>query len=93
MALDETCYDHVRGENFMTLTAAEVWSISMVKRLQASHPDEVEIRHTNPDGSMVVRMPSSWMRIVPKKRDNLTPEQKQARRERMASMRSNRSPA
>ena len=79
--LNETCTDHVKGEDFFTMTAAETWSIAMVKRLQASRPDEVEIRHTNPDGSMVVRMPFDWMRIVPKRADTLTDEEREARRE------------
>ena len=39
----------------------------MVKRLQVKYPGEVEIRSTNPDGSMVARLPFAWMRIVPKK--------------------------
>lgn len=67
MALLETCTDHVKGEDFFTVTAAETWSIAMVKRLKAKYPEEVEIRITNPDGSMVARLPFSWMRIVPKK--------------------------
>lgn len=66
--LNETCYDHVKGEKFFTMTAAETWSIAMVKRLKDKHPDSVDIRHTNPDGSMVVRMPFDWMRVVPKKK-------------------------
>ena len=67
MPLLETCTDHVRGEAFFTITAAETWSIAMVKRLKAKYPEEVEIRITNPDGSMVARLPFAWMRIVPKK--------------------------
>lgn len=67
MALMETCTDHVKGEDFFTITAAETWSVAMVKRLKAKYPEEVEIRHTNPDGSMVARMPFTWMRIVPRK--------------------------
>lgn len=67
MALRETSTDHVKGEDFFTITAAETWSIAMVKRLKAKYPGEVEIRCTNPDGSMVARLPFAWMRIVPKK--------------------------
>ena len=54
MPLLETCTDHVRGEAFFTITAAETWSIAMVKRLKAKYPEEVEIRITNPDGSIRV---------------------------------------
>lgn len=82
--LNETSYDHIKGEKFFTMTAAETWSIAMVKRLKAKYPDSVEIRHTNPDGSMVVRMPFEWMRVVPKKQVNLTDEQRQAIGERLS---------
>ena len=68
MPLLETCTDHVRGEGFFTITAAETWSIAMVKRLKAKYPEEVEIRITNPDGSVVARFPFAWMRIVPKRK-------------------------
>lgn len=81
MPLMETCTDHVKGEDFFTMTAAETWSIAMVKRLKAKYPEDVEIRHTNPDGSMIARMPFAWMRVVPKKKDTLTDEERQARRE------------
>ena len=68
MPLLETCTDHVRGEAFFTITAAETWSIAMVNRLKAKYPGEVEIRSTNPDGSVVARLPFAWMRIVPKRK-------------------------
>lgn len=84
--LNETCTDHVKGENFFTMTAAEVWSIAMVKRLKARYPEDVEIQHTNPDGSMVARMPFEWMRVVPKKKDTMTAEQRQARAEHMRAL-------
>ena len=81
MPLMETCPDHLRGEDFFTITAAETWSIAMVKRLKARYPEEVEIRSTNPDGSIVARLPFAWMRIVPKRKDTLTDEAREARRE------------
>lgn len=89
--LNETCYDHVKGENFFTMTAAETWSIAMVKRLKEKHPDAVDIRHINPDGSMIARMPFDWMRVVPKKQVALSEEQRQARNEHLAAMASSSS--
>lgn len=67
--LDETIYEHFRGDDTVTVTAAERWSIAMCKRLQRKYPDQVEIDHINKDGSMVVHIPFEWMRIVPKKKD------------------------
>ena len=79
----ETDYDHVKGNDYFSVTAAEQWSIGMIRRLKKAHPDEVEILHTNPDGSMLAHLPFSWMRIVPKRKDTRTDEQKEAARQRM----------
>lgn len=85
--LNETCFDHVKGEDFFTVTAAETWSIAMIRRLHKERPGEVNIRHTNPDGSMVVSLPFDWMRIVPKKRLALSDQEKQVRANRLTSRR------
>lgn len=64
----ETVYEHVRGRNTFTVTAAEQWSIGMINRLKEKCPDEVEITCVNPDKSLVAHIPSDWMRIVPKRK-------------------------
>jgi hypothetical protein len=76
MALAETTFDHIKGNDKFSLTAAEQWSIAMVKKLKERFPDEVQILHTNPDGSMLVHLPFDWMRVVPKRR--ITEKRKQA---------------
>ena len=82
----ETAYEHMSESDTFTVTAAERWSIAMIRRLKERYPDDVDIRHTNADGSMVVHMPFEWMRIVPKKRDTLTDEQRKERSERMKAL-------
>lgn len=74
--LRETAYDHVDGRETFTVTAAERWSIALVNRLKRERPEDVEIVHRNEDGSILARMPFEWMRIVPKKRYDLTDERK-----------------
>lgn len=64
----ETVYEHVRGRNTFTVTAAEQWSIGLINRLKERFPNEVEITHVNDDKSLVAHLPYEWMRIVPKKR-------------------------
>ena len=66
--MSETVFEHIRGNDTFTVTAAEPWSVGMIRRLQAKHPDQVEIICTNQDGSLLVHLPFEWMRIVPKKR-------------------------
>ena len=66
--LRKTVYEHCSENKTFTITAAEPWSKKMVYRLKEKYPNEVEIRHTNKGGSMVVHFPFEWMRIVPKRR-------------------------
>lgn len=79
----ETNYEHVKGCETFTVTAAEKWSIGMVRRLKEKFPEQVEIVHVNQDGSVLARMPFDWMRIVPKRCDTLTDEQRAAVAERL----------
>ena len=66
--MSETVFEHIRGNDTFTVTAAEPWSVGMIRRLQAKHPDQVKIICTNQDGSLLAHLPFEWMRIVPKKR-------------------------
>lgn len=85
--LNETTYEHEAGGDTFTVTAAERSSIAMIRRLKAQRPSEVEITHTNGDGSLVARLPYSWMRVVPKRTDTLTDEQREARRQQGRALR------
>lgn len=85
----ETVYDHLKGNTTFTVTAAEPWSITMIKKLQTQHPNEVEVI-TNKDGTLLAHLPFEWMRIIPKKKRNLTEEQKVAIVERLKSGKENK---
>lgn len=85
--MDETVYEHTNGIDTFTVTAAERWSIRMIKKLAEQYKDEVVIVHENADGSLVAHIPLSWMRISPKKKRTMTDEQRLACAERMAKMR------
>ena len=83
MAYDssETCVDHIIGDKHITLTASEQWSVNLVHRLKKRCPDEVDIRYTNPDGSMLVHLPKKWLKISPPRK--VSEEQKETARQRM----------
>ena len=72
----ETVYEHIDGNDTFTVTAAERWSIANIKRLAQRYPDKVCIVAENKDGSILARVPSDWMRIVPKRTVNLTDDQR-----------------
>ena len=82
----ETVYEHIKGNDTFTVTAAERWSVGMIRRLKEKYPDQVDIRYINQDGSVLAHLPIEWMRIVPKRQDTLTEEQRHARSERMKSL-------
>ena len=50
---------------------------------RVSHPDEVDIRHVNNDGSLIAHIPASWMKVKPKKKVVLTEEQIEASKARL----------
>ena len=80
--MKETTYGHEAGADYFTVTAAERWSIGMMKKLHEKHPDEVEITQ-NKDGSIYAKVPLSWMRIHPKRTRTMTDEERAAAAERL----------
>ena len=82
----ETVFEHAPKSPTFTVFASEAWSIAMIRRLQKSHPQDVEIVAENADGSLLVRMPFAWMRILPTRRTS--EEQRRTARERMTARRS-----
>lgn len=79
----ETIFEHVKGQDHFTVYAGERWSINMIRKLADDRPDEVDIRTVNADGSMVVHLPLSWMRIRPKRNLQLSDERRAELSERM----------
>lgn len=79
----ETTFDHVAGEDFVTCYSAERKWINLIMRLKEQFPDEVDIRHVNHDGSLIVHIPVSWLKIKPKKKVNMSAEQIAAAKARL----------
>ena len=61
--------------------------INKVKALKEKYPDEVEICVENADGSIVAHIPTSWVRITPPQKRELTEEEKEVLRERLKNAR------
>ena len=87
--MSETVFEHIRGNDTFTVTAAEPWSVGMIRRLQAKHPDQVEIICTNQDGSLLADLPFEWIRIVAKKRVSQALAKKLSRSSVREEMRAN----
>lgn len=63
--MKNTEFKHLSGNDTVTVTASEDWSIAMCKKLKEDYPDEVHIKQTNEDGSLVVQIPFGWILIDP----------------------------
>lgn len=72
----ETIFEHFKGQDHFAVYAGERWSISMIRKLAAARPAEVDIQAENDDGSLVVHLPLSWMRIRPKRNLQLSDERR-----------------
>ena len=83
----ETAWDHVSGDQKATFFTSEKKYIKRIYELMEEYPDAVELVAENQDGSVCVHIPVEWLRIRPKKKTNLTPEQKAAAAERLAKYR------
>lgn len=71
----ETAIDHVAGEKIATFFSSETKWINQIWKLKEQYPDEVEIRHVNPDGSLIAHIPAEWFKVKPKKKVVMTEAQ------------------
>lgn len=84
----ETAVEHMSGDDYITYTVAERKWLNKLLRQMEQYPDLVDVRATNPDGSMVVRLPYSWFKApAPPKQINMTEEQRRATAERLREAR------
>lgn len=74
----ETVFEHEEGNEKVTITAAEQWSVNLMRKLKEEYPDEVDI-YENKDGSIFGHVPYKWMRLVPPRR--ISEEQRKILRE------------
>lgn len=64
LAIRETVFEHEDGREKATITAAEQWSVNLMRKLKEEYPEEVDI-YENKDGSIFGHVPYKWMKIVP----------------------------
>lgn len=84
LMIRETVFEHEEGRETVTVTAAEKWSVNLMRKLKEEYPDEVDI-YENKDGSIFGHVPYKWMKLKPPVR--YTDEQKKAMAARMVEVR------
>lgn len=84
----ETCFNYVDKEKAF-FSSDELRWINKIHKLAEEYPDKVQIirePHDN-DGCIYTQLPSSWLKIQPKRKIEMTEEEKDALRERLARAR------
>lgn len=89
---NECAIEWLRGDKTATVTfpSANRYN-SKIRKLAEAYPDDVKIRYENKDGSIVATIPTSFIKISPKRAGReMTEEEKQAARERLAKYHANK---
>lgn len=85
----ETCFNYCDPKKAFFSSDERKW-ITRIKKLIEEYPDDIRIiaMPENNDGCIYVELPASWLRVQPKRKVDMTEEQKDILRERLAQMRS-----
>ena len=73
--MNENVLEWIRGADTATVTLCQGRYITKIKKLSEKFPDECEIVHENPDGSILAHIPVKWIQISRRVRE-LTDEQR-----------------
>lgn len=85
--LKENAIEWITGEKRATLTISQNRMITKIKKLASKFPDEIKIVAENEDGTILVYIPVSAIKLSIVKKE-LTEEEKDVLRERLANNRS-----
>ena len=83
----ENVLEWITNESIVTATITQGRTITKIKRLAERFPDEVEIIHTNSDGSILAHLPLRAIKINLTTKRELTEEQRLANSERLRKYR------
>lgn len=85
----ETCFNYCDPKKAFFSSDERKW-ITRIKKLIEEYPDDIRViaMPENNDGCIYVELPASWLRVQPKRKVDMTEEQKNILRERLARMRS-----
>ena len=81
---NENVIEWLTGEKRILLTFNQQKHVNLLKRLAKDYPEEVDIE-LNVDGSVFGHVPVNWLRISPPRKVELTEEEKEQFKERMAN--------
>lgn len=77
--MTETAIYYSNGDTCAWMSTDERRWVNWARRMAESHPNEVIIKSEDRDGTVVVGIPISWIKVSPPRKCNLTDEQRQER--------------
>lgn len=80
----EWVYINSKSQPIATASFSQQKWVTKMEKLYTEHSDEMEL-YKNPDGSVLVHFPLSWVKVSPKRK--VSEEQKKAASERFAKLR------
>ena len=84
----ETCFNYCEPHKGFFSSDERKW-IARIEKLIEEYPDEIRViakPETN-DGCIYVQLPAEWLKIQPKRKVEMSEEQKDVLRERLAKLR------
>ena len=82
----ENVIEWITGDDTITITISQRKFVTKIKRLAEKHPNKVQILAENKNGSLLAKLPISALKLNIVERE-MTEEQKEAGRERLAKYR------
>ena len=84
----DTCFNYVDKDKGFFSSDEQKW-INRIHKLKEQFPDDVHIilEPYENDGCIYCQIPTSWLKIQPKRKVELSEEEKDVLRERLARMR------
>ena len=84
----ETCFNYCDTKKGFFSSDERKW-INRIEKLIEEYPDQIRViaRPETNDGCIYVELPAEWLKIQPKRKVEMTEEQKDVLRERLARLR------
>jgi len=85
----ETCFNYCDSKRAFFSSDERKW-INKIHKLIEEHPEDIRVirRPEENDGCIYVELPSSWLKVSPPRKLDLSEEDRAALRERMINIRS-----
>ena len=84
--LSENVIEWITGDDTISVTVSQKKFVNRIKRF-ALTDENVVILAENPDGSIFAHLPISYLKLSPKRKDNISAERKAELAEQMRKMR------